>query len=233
MVALSLTDLTPITGEPRLRDLRLAEALGFTRRRKIRDLISAHYQELLAYGSLPRIGAMVAAGSGVQRAVEEFWLNEPQCLLICMFAQTDNAAAVRKQAIELFVVWRHGEQVRSSSEDQTVVVLRRLEARLDALEATGHRLAKLSVEPYEASLALTHAVELWCEHKRAARPRFWGDTEVRGLVLSTYRQMTIDQARAFISERFGDDRTPSRSSIGRFWQQLDRLRTDTPSLKVH
>jgi hypothetical protein len=40
---------------------------------------------------------------------------------------------------------------------------------------------------------------------------------------TAHRQMTIDQAVASIAERHGEDRTPSRSSIGRFWKTMDLM----------
>jgi len=35
---------------------------------------------------------MVSLGSGAQREVEEYWLNEAQALLICMRSDTPRAA---------------------------------------------------------------------------------------------------------------------------------------------
>lgn len=236
MQSLTTNDLIPMAGEPRVRDVRLGEVLGFDRDRKVRDLISRHRGEILDYGPLPQVGAMVHIGSGAKREVAEYHLNESQALLVCLFARTEKAAAVRKQLIEIFLAYRRGELTASSDAgpvDRTIEVLNRLEARLAALESAGRRLNKLVSEPLETAMALGHAADVWFGQKRAARPKFWGDFEVRSLVLATYRQMTVDQARDYIRARCGEARTPSRGSLHRFWQRLDLLKAQVPSLRMH
>ena len=54
-------------GEPRVLDLQLAEALGFERPRKIRDLIARNKAELGRFGPTPCRTAMVRIGSGARR----------------------------------------------------------------------------------------------------------------------------------------------------------------------
>jgi hypothetical protein len=120
----------------------------------------------------------------------------------------------------VFMAWRRG---LAQKVDETMATLARLEARLGALEATGRPLARLIEAPAEPALALPHTAVLWFDQVRAVRPKFWGDVEVRGLLLAAYRQMTIDQARDRCEAIVGPVRTPSRSAIGRFWTRLDRL----------
>ncbi|PXX36233.1 MULTISPECIES: hypothetical protein [unclassified Thalassospira] len=105
---LSISDLdTSITkDEPRICARHLGESLGFDRPRKIRDLIERNLEELNTYGPTPHRGAMVRIGSGAQRNVQEYWLNEEQALLICMFARTTRAQAVRREVITVFTAWR-------------------------------------------------------------------------------------------------------------------------------
>jgi hypothetical protein len=235
MGALAIADLTPMGGEPRVLDLKISERLGFWRDLDIRKIIKRNDVELSRYGVL----ATVAKTSGEKggRPTTEYYLNEAQALLICMKSDTEKAADVREQIIKVFMAYRRGEFVQAglapAPVDQTVVVLQRLEARLEALEAAGKRLVKLYAEPLEEAMALSHAVDLWYGSRRLAKPKFWHDFEVRGIVLATYRQMTIDQARGVITDKCGASRTPSRTAIGRFWQRLDRLRNDTPSLRMH
>ncbi|MDO8837978.1 MAG: hypothetical protein Q7V31_03555 [Parvibaculum sp.] len=63
----------------------------------------------------------------------------------------------------------------------------------------------------------------WPSHgPRRRAPNFWGDLEVRGFLAATHRQMTLDEARAAIAERFGAARVPSRSAVNRFWLVLDQ-----------
>ncbi|PTS73828.1 hypothetical protein DBR17_17940 [Sphingomonas sp. HMWF008] len=58
--------------------------------------------------------------------------------------------------------------------------------------------------------------------RRQSRPRWWGDLEVREAVVATHRQATVDAACALLSARYGD-RAPTRSSLARFWLQLDAV----------
>lgn len=101
----SLSDLnTSIDREPRIRDLRLAEVLGFERPRKIRDLIERNKSEIEGFGSsAPRRGAYRG------QEITEYFLNEPQALLLCMFSRTERAAAVRQALIEVFMAFRRGQ----------------------------------------------------------------------------------------------------------------------------
>lgn len=234
MGALTLSDLSLMANEPRVRDVRLGEVLGFQRPRALRQLIQSNETELLLHGSLPRVVAMIAAGKGARRAVEEFHLNEAQALLVCMFARTEKAAAIRKQVIEVFLAWRRGELAQASAApDPTVTILRRLEERLTVMEKAGHKLGELFAEPFETALSLTHVVELWFDQSRQRRPKFWGDVEVRGFLLAMHRQATVDQVRERCIQAFGEERTPARSAIHRFWQRLDRLKAANPSLRMH
>ncbi len=107
---LSVSDLEKYDNDPmpRICVRRLGECLGFDRPRKIRDLVERNLEELKAYGSTPHRGAMITIGKGGQREVQEYWLNEEQALLICMFARTDRAAEVRREVITVFTAWRKG-----------------------------------------------------------------------------------------------------------------------------
>lgn len=53
-------------------------------------------------------------------------------------------------------------------------------------------------------------------------PDFWSDAQVRALVVSTHRQMTIHEALARIKDAVGIARTPSKSALGRVWKRLDK-----------
>jgi hypothetical protein len=121
--------LHQIEQEPRIRDTDLGTALGLDRPRKIRELIERNILELQGYGQAPRRGALVERPDRGSIEVMEYWLNEPQALLICMFARTDRAAEVRRQVIEIFMAWRHG---RHGDDDR----LAALERRVAMLEQT-------------------------------------------------------------------------------------------------
>ena len=228
MGALAISDLTPMAGEPCVLHARLADALGYGEARAVRRLIDRNHDEFLTHGVLRQADAKPQTQGG--RPTKDYWLNEAQALLVCMFARTEKAAAVRKQVIDVFLAWRRGELV---SPDATVEVLRRIETRLNALESAGARLDAMAQDPRRIALALTYAVDIWAGQVRTTRPWFWADVEVRGLVMTTHRQMTVDRARAVIVERCGEDRAPSRTSLHRFWMRLDKLKSANSSLRMH
>lgn len=220
--ALQLSDLVMMADEPCIRDLRLGEALGYDRPERVRDVIARHGDELKTHGGLPQVA--VKSGPKGGRPTNTYFLNEAQALLVCMFARTVQAAAIRKQVIDVFLAWRRGLiSAAAPAPDVTRQALAQLEARLSALEAAGQSLGRLIARPAESALALTHAPALWFDQARTVRPKFWGDVEVRGLVLSAHRQMTIDEVRERSLRDYGKARTPSRSAIHRFWQRLDRF----------
>jgi len=95
-----------IDDEPRVLDTDLGAALGMAQPRNIRQTIEANKDELAAYGSSHAARAMIDLGKGAQREVTTYWLNEPQALLLCMFARTPKAAQVRKLLIDTFMEWR-------------------------------------------------------------------------------------------------------------------------------
>lgn len=222
MGALTLTDLQPIGDEPRVRDLKLAEGLGFDRPSNVRNVIRRHAEELRAHGLVLQIEAPIVSGKGRVQNVSEYWLNEPQALLICMFARTPAAAEVRRQVVAVFLAWRRGELTAASSVrgDPLAHRLDDLCARLEALERLGLRLRDGDSEA--TARALTHA-DIWAVGRPGRRPLAFGDVEVREHILATHRQGAIDEVRAGMLDRFGSSRTPSRSALHRWWQRLDRL----------
>ena len=48
------------------------------------------------------------------RPTLEYWLNEAQALLVCMFSRTDQAARVRRELVEVFMAWRRGKALGST-----------------------------------------------------------------------------------------------------------------------
>lgn len=105
-VHITPTDLKLLDTEPRVQDLHLAEALEFAQPYDIRKLIKRNDGELTKYGEVFATVAKTLPNGG--RPTEEYWLNEPQCVLVCMFSRTDKAADVRKEIIDVFLAWRRG-----------------------------------------------------------------------------------------------------------------------------
>jgi len=231
LAALSKADLTVMENEPRVRDRDLGRRLGFSRDRVVRDLIKRHLPELETHGLAPRIAAPIVSGKGRVQHVQEYWLNEAQALLICMFSETAQAAEVRRQVISVFLAWRRGElESAASRRPPSAIDLTDLDRRMRALERairlnglTG-ATALLDGEGGKTAQPFADAVThlpLWTSGKR---PKFWSDREVRAFVIAAHRQMTIDECCAAIIVRFGTARAVPRTTLGRFWKLLDRVR---------
>jgi hypothetical protein len=109
--ALQLHDLTDHDGEPRIKDVRLADALEFNRQRDIRQLIERNCVELERYGVLRHHAANSSDPLGRGRPSEEYWLNEAQALILCMRSDAPRAADCRQEIIAVFQAWRTGKLV--------------------------------------------------------------------------------------------------------------------------
>jgi hypothetical protein len=101
--------LSEIEGIPTVRDLDLAERLGFRRPRVIRELIQRNIKEIEAFGPAPRRTAPISSGKGRVTGVEEYWLNEEQALLVASLSDAPQAPAVRSMLIKVFVAYRRGQ----------------------------------------------------------------------------------------------------------------------------
>lgn len=100
--------LTAFTGqgdeEPRVRDLDLAERLGFERPEDIRKLISRHER---AKNITPlAVFATVAETGG--RPARVRYLSEPDALFIATQSETAGAVAVTKEMIRVYMLARRG-----------------------------------------------------------------------------------------------------------------------------
>lgn len=96
--------LQNMDGEPCVRDLDIAERLGFRRPRVIRELIERNRTEIESHGSLA-----VRHGKSRGQEFTEYHLNEEQALLVSVLSNAPNAAAVRAMLIKVFVAYRRGE----------------------------------------------------------------------------------------------------------------------------
>lgn len=148
-------DLRLVDTEPRVQDLRLAEALGFKEARMIRKLIDRNLEEVARHGEVCSTVSRTSPSGG--RPGTEYWLNEPQALVICMLARTDRAIAVRAEIIQVFMAWRRGQMAGE---------LRpwRLPAEAEPLQAYGLKLETVRLA------ARVHGL--------AAARRLWGMMEL-------------------------------------------------------
>ncbi|MFW8636697.1 primase-like DNA-binding domain-containing protein [Cribrihabitans pelagius] len=103
MMNLTIQDFN---GEPRMRDTDIAEALGFSRARDFRKLILRCLAALGSFGEVTR--AMPSRVDKHNPNAREYWLNEHQTFYICTQSKTENAFAITRQIINLFVAWRNG-----------------------------------------------------------------------------------------------------------------------------
>lgn len=126
--------LTAIDGEPRARDLDIADRLGFARPRKVRELIERNMGELLRFGTCPAVGRVVRGNE-----VKEYWLNEEQALLVASISDAERAPEVRHMLIKVFVAWRRGHLLPVENDRQlgiskmTIHKVTNLEKRFDSL----------------------------------------------------------------------------------------------------
>lgn len=107
-------------GEPRMRDIDLAEWLKYERPRVIRDLIA----RLIADGKLKDIQMRrsvrrIEIRPGVFRddVVNEYWLTEAQALYVIAKSGTDVAHAVLSEVIRVYVEAKRRASLRSLPPD--------------------------------------------------------------------------------------------------------------------
>lgn len=106
----SVSDInTSINHEPRMQDLRLAEALGFAQPINIRKLVRNHSNALKRFGNV--VFSAVAKTSKGGRPGKEYWLTKKQCLYLCTKSETPNATEVTIQMVEVFDQVMNGKTV--------------------------------------------------------------------------------------------------------------------------
>lgn len=130
--------LSDIDGEPRARDLDVAERLGFDRPRDIRKLIERNLVEIESFGVCATVARTPDDRGG--RPATEYWLTEEQALLVASRSEAENAPQVRRMLIKVFVAWRRGHltptQALTPAEmflqnAQTMVAIERQQAEHD------------------------------------------------------------------------------------------------------
>jgi hypothetical protein len=108
---LSVSDInTTINHEPRILDIRLAEALGFHRPADIRPLITRHETALRRFGEVFRTVRKTTSNGG--RPGREYWLTKKQALFLCTKSETVNATRVTIEMVEVFDAVTSGKLVR-------------------------------------------------------------------------------------------------------------------------
>jgi len=103
---------------PRVKDLDLAEWLGYERVRDIREVINRNLVEIERFGVCRTVRQ--TSGSLGGRPAEEFYLTEEQSLLVCALSRTPKAADVRYTLIKAFMAWRGGHATAVTSYGQQI-----------------------------------------------------------------------------------------------------------------
>lgn len=221
-------DLSVASGEPRIKDLVIAERLGFAKPVFIRRLIRENMARLGRRGIID--AASINHGGGRGRPGVEYWLNRGQALQICMLSQTPRAIDVQEELIDVFEAKADGLLVISTVEktppptfqpalaEEVAALLARTQQLVTLMEAQG-RMLRSADAPAELGHAMLMARPT--KHKRLADLE--RDIDVHDMVVRLHRRQTIDEAQAMISARFGPMRAPSRSALGRYWVRMDRM----------
>lgn len=143
----------PAEDEPRVRDIDLAERLGYERPRKIRDLI----ERLCREGKLNDSELRPVVGRSGGRPAKEFWLTEAQALKVVAKSETAKADALLDEVIRVFILARKGllPVVAAPALDAAVIVdaLNKVLAPFAAaMAAQNDRLAALEDQVRNAGL---------------------------------------------------------------------------------
>ncbi len=100
---------TEINHEPRILDVRLAEVLGFGRLTDIRKLIRRHIEALRSFGEVCAKWRKPSDKGG--RPSSAYWLSKRQALYITAKSDTERAAMVTVQMVEVFDAVTSGRAV--------------------------------------------------------------------------------------------------------------------------
>lgn len=98
---------------PRVRDVDLAERLGYAQSRDIRKLIKklaecGDLSEVAMRATVTRIEKTGAIRGVEERTVDEYWLTEEEALFVAARSETKVAATILKGIIRVFVLARRG-----------------------------------------------------------------------------------------------------------------------------
>ncbi|QIX21414.1 hypothetical protein FOB41_09840 [Agrobacterium pusense] len=148
--AFGIADLnTSIDGTPRMLDLTLAGALGFSNRHMIRKLISRHDQPLTRFGEVVSMVEKTSDKGG--RPGKAYYLNKKQALYICTKSETENATEVTIQMVEVFDAYTSGKPIHVREHDRRTSTkiddALKLKKNIDRLESVVATLEVASIQP--------------------------------------------------------------------------------------
>lgn len=163
-------------GQPRVRDLELAEHLGYERPRKIRDLL----RDLVAAGKLKDSEVCTTAGQTSPlggRPSTEYWLTEAQALKVVAKSETAKADAILDEVIRVFIAVRQAPAALVNVEAQ---MMARFEALVAPFTATMTAMAKAMQDLTGCTISDIDAKWLSREVKAIAKLRAMGSPTSKG-----------------------------------------------------
>jgi hypothetical protein len=93
-------------GQPRVRDVDLAEWLGYKNPVDIRGLIRRNRKEIEAFGIICTVQKI---HDGAGRPAEEFWLTEDQSIAVSQLSEGPRASQVRVALRKMYKAYRDGK----------------------------------------------------------------------------------------------------------------------------
>ncbi|MDQ0507421.1 Bro-N domain-containing protein [Xanthobacter agilis] len=104
---ITVSDLEVINGVARVKDTRLAEALGFVQKQMIRPLIKRHIEALQQFGEVYFMRNKPGSKGGRPSTV--YSLNEEQAIYITAKSDTPKAAEITVEMVRVFRDYLKGE----------------------------------------------------------------------------------------------------------------------------
>lgn len=101
--------------EPTVRDIDLAERLGYERPANIRNLIKRHQPTLRAMGLVLHREAPIVSGKGRVSTVTEYHLNRAQAAFIVAKSDTKHADSLTVKMAEVFALFEAGGLVATDN----------------------------------------------------------------------------------------------------------------------
>ena len=132
--------------EARVRDVDLAERLGYERPRTIRGLIARLESDgkLKDLHRAPRRSAGLMRGpAATEIVVEEYWLTEAQALKVVAKSETDKADALLDEVIAVYMAVRRGMVPRAAPQPEASPLLAQF---VETLQAMQGQIETLSAE---------------------------------------------------------------------------------------
>ena len=184
-VSFSIADLkSSIDGIPRILDLTIASALGFSNLHMIRKLISRHNHKLMRFGEVVSMVEKTSPKGG--RPGKAYYLNKKQALYICTKSETENATEVTIEMVEVFDAYTSGKPVHVREHDRRTSTkvddAIRLKKNIDRLETV-----VASIQPQAPNFC---AMVIDGEHVFVDTNRFYGVG--RAVVIGADDRMRIE-----------------------------------------